>query len=288
MVTRKVSMNQLPSSRQSLVLISAFALALFGMGAIQRAIITETFMPKSGAWCFEGEGWGGCGWPPLTTGLPPFTPVPSATPTPTETRFPSQTPSATSTRPIATSSPTVTPLPPLLVNGGFEQPNHAGWVTFNLWRDIPSINDERGDPRSRFDGAQSLRFWNNFRCVMAGAYQQVTVSRFTTIEFSAWGRTWASDGVFPEGHDPQVFDGFAVGIDPSGGTSPASSGIIWNESFSTDTGARVGVTATSLASTVTVFLRGRVGVRDPNSTACEWPHQHMMLFIDGARLDADP
>lgn len=246
--------------------------ALLSMAAIQRVVITE-YVTKSGAICFGDPAPFDCEFPPVTTtGLPPFTPAPSVTPT----------------SPVAPPSATVTALPPLLVNGNFEQPNNAGWTFFNVWRDTPSTNDERGDPLTRIDGAQSFRIWNNFRCIMAGVYQRVVVAPFTTLEFSAWGRTWASEGVFPAGHDQNTYDAIAVGIDPSGGTSPESTGIIWNENFSTDNGKRVFIRATALSSQVTVFIRARVGVIDPNGTACQWPHTHMTAFIDGALLQVIP
>lgn len=262
------------------------ALALLTIAAIRQITITEYKTP-SGAICFGAPQPFDCEFPPVmgtvtSTVGPRLTPT--ATPTATETKFPSRTPSPT----LSTPTPTVTAFPPLVINGNFEHPNNAAWAFFNLWRDTPSINDERGDPLTRIDGEQSLRIWNNFRCILAGVYQRVVVLPFTTFEFSAWGRTWASDGTFPDGHDPNVHDAIAVGIDPSGGTSPESTGVIWNENFSTDNGKRVFIRATALASQITLFIRVRVGVVDPNGTACQWPHTHMMGFIDGARLDVVP
>lgn len=244
---------------------------LLTVGAVQQVTIIEYKTP-SGALCFGAPQPFDCEFPPAQVAT--VTIGPRAT----------QTPTATFAPPTVPPGATATPFPPLLVNGDFEQPNNAAWTFFNLWRDTPSTNDERGDPLTRINGAQSFRIWNNFRCIMAGVYQRVVVAPFTTLEFSAWGRTWASEGVFPEGHDPNVYDAIAVGIDPNGGTSPESSGVIWNENFSTDNGKRLFIRATALSSQVTVFIRARVGVVDPNGTACQWPHTHMMAFIDGAEI----
>lgn len=263
-------------------------LALLTIAAVQTVIVTAHPQKEPGIVCYTiGQSALECPFNPALATLQAGTatstiaPRSTSTPTPTatETKLPSRTPS-----PIAS----VTALPPFLINGDFEQPNNAAWTFFNMWRDTPSTNDERGDAGTRIDGAQSFRIWNSFRCIMAGVYQRVVVAPFTTLEFSAWGRTWASEGVFPGGHDPNVYDAIAVGIDPSGGTSPESTGVLWNENFSTDNGKRVFIRATALSSQVTVFIRVRVGVVDPNGTACQWPHTHMMGFIDGARLDVVP
>lgn len=264
--------------KRSNILWLALAVVAIGLGARQAYNLVEYPPTKSGLICVGDPKPFDCEFPPVAIATATIGPRPSSTHTSTHTSntsTPTKTPGA---------PPTATAFPPLLVNGDFEQADHAGWTFVNLWRDIPVFNDERGDPRTRIDGAQSFRVWNNHRCVMAVLYQSLAATPLTTYDFSTWFRTWASEGVFPEGHDPNVYDGGAVGIDPNGGTNPTSSGVIWVEDFDTDEGARVTVRATALSSRITVFIRVRVGVVDPAGTACQWPHTHMMAFVDGATL----
>lgn len=267
-------------------------LALLGLAAFQQYTITRYPQPDN-VTCYGDPKPFDCVYIPPTGGKATETatigPRPTSTPTSpaTATNTPIA-PSATLGPTLPPSSPTrtATPAPPLLVNASFEQDNHVGWTFVSLWPDTPSVNDERGDPRSRFDGAQSFRVWNNYYCVAGVVYQRIPVAPFTTLDFSAWVRSWmAPSGVFPDNHDPNAYDEMRVGIDPSGGTNPLSTGIIWNRAFGLKDGRVLTTRATAFASHVTVFIWFSAGVRDVTGTACEWAHLNNYLFIDGAALD---
>jgi hypothetical protein len=257
------------------LLALGIGLALLTIAAAQLITITEYKTP-SGAICFGAPQPFDCEFPPIAQVITP-TPGASATVTLSPTR-----------PPIITPTRTATPAPPIaLINGDFEQAWTTGWTRFDLWPELPRYNDERGDPRSRHGGAQSLRIFNEFRCWLAGVYQTVNVPQFSTIKFSAWGRTWGAQGFdFDLPPDLSITDGVAVGIDPSGGVSPTSSGIIWEEIDNTEVWRQVSVQAVALAPRVTVFIRVRLGVAGPNN--CQWPLPVLMGFVDDASIEIVP
>lgn len=216
----------------------------------------------------------------------------SATPTRTPTSAPTLVATPTRTLPAPTLTrtpiiPTATPVTPLLVNGDFESPNQTGWTVFHIWPNVTEPNDERGHPDSRVEGAQSLRFFNENRCWLSGVYQQVPVTPFQTYAFSVRGHTWASyTSVFPSPSDTNVTDGIAVGIDPSGGVNPLSTGIVWVEADNTEIWRLIEVQATAFTTKITVFIRARLGAIPPSS--CQWALPFMVGFVDNARLEIVP
>lgn len=282
--------------RHRLIILSA--LALLAMGAAQQIIITQ-HPQGNGVTCYVFGAALSCAYSPAAT---LGTPAPSATPNvtilPTQNRTTSPTgtrtatattipPSATPTRTLPPPSPTQTRVAALLVNGDFEAAWSTGWTRFDLWPELPNFNDERGDPRSRHGGAQSLRIYNEYRCWLAGVRQTVAVPQFSTVRFSAWARTWPTTGFnFDLPPDLSVTDGVAVGIDNSGGTDPTSSGIVWVEATNTEVWRQVSVQTVALAPRVTVFIRVRLGVAGVNN--CQWPLPVLMGFVDDATLEIVP
>lgn len=166
-----------------------------------------------------------------------------------------------------------------------------GWTRFSQWTlNDANYNTESGDPRSRMEGASSLRIYNEFLCWLNGVYQQVTIPNFTApvrVNFSAWGRTWASSGFdFDLPHIDNVNDGFAVGIDPFGGTNPNSTSITWVETSESEDWVKPVVTSVAFTNQVTVFIRLRLGALPPG--ACNWPYPVMMGFTDDATIWLGP
>lgn len=250
--------------KRNYLIVLALVLAGLSIAAARQIVITQYTTP-SGAICFGAPQPFDCEFPPVAQVV---TATPGASPTPT------RTPAVT---------PTATILPVSLVDGGFELPYSVGWARFDRWPEIPRFNSEAGDPRSRHGGAQSLRIYNEYRCWLSGVHQTVAVPQFSTVKFSAWGRTWPTTGFdFDLPPDLSVTDGIAVGIDPSGGVDVFSTGIVWVEANNTEVWRQVSVQTVALAPRVTVFIQARLGVAGENN--CQWPLANMMAFIDDASL----
>lgn len=254
----------------------AVLLVVIGLGARQAVTITRYPQPDN-VTCYGDPQLKACVYiPPVGTIGPRVTPTNTeVSPTPTRTPAP------------VTSTPTITAAPPLLLNGNFETDWAGTWTRFDLWPELPNFNNERGDPRSRHGGAQSLRIYNEFRCWLAGVYQTVPVQQLKTYKFSTWARTWPSNGFnFDLPPDLSVTDGVAVGIDNSGGVDPTSSGIVWVEASNTENWRQVSVQTVALSNRITVFIRVRLGVAGVNN--CQWPLPVMMGFVDDATLEIVP
>ena len=177
--------------------------------------------------------------------------------------------------------------------GNIFSPN--GWTVWfrhepGTW-DQPEVTEARNDPRRVHSGAQGWRMFTFQRNHDGGFFQQVPVQPGTRLRLSAWAHAWSNHAVpasdpqaylFPHGDDPAWSDGagfdpyfaidtgadlgwglnnmtFWVGIDPTGGTDPFASTVVWGQ------GAHIynayhqvpAVEAVAQASTVTLFLRSR-------------------------------
>ncbi len=150
-------------------------------------------------------------------------------------------------------------------------------------------------PRSR-TGKGSLKYFTFWRIHDAGVYQRVTgVTPGQKLRFSAWAHGWSSTQ-----DDAHISDGagvgrnaffalegstsddstrnmtFQVGIDPTGGTDPWASTVVWGK------GAHIynafaqvpAVEAVAQGPAVTVFLRSR----------CLWRFKHNDVYWDDAEL----
>ena len=180
----------------------------------------------------------------------------------------------------------------------------AGWVTWfhhdpGTW-DQPEVRDAWAthDPRRVHSGQKGMLLFTFFRKHEAGFLQQVQVATGTRLRLAAWAHAWSNhkDGPHPddgrwsegpgynagfllEGEAPdsdwQNFV-FCVGIDPTGGTNPFASTVVWGQ------GAHIyneyapvpPVEATAQGDTVTVFLRSKTA----------WPFKHNDAYWDDAEL----
>jgi hypothetical protein len=157
----------------------------------------------------------------------------------------------------------------------------TNWVAPNPPKDLvtPELNIE--DTRTGasalavHNGPTSLRFVKHWSTWHAGVYRQFAVTPLSVCKLSAWGRIWNTNGgVFPVPSDTNTHPWLRVGIDPSGGTNPASQSVIWNELKVYDEWKRVEVQTVALAGSVTIFTgfeNGRTG---------QWDLQNMYAFLD--------
>ncbi|MAS34209.1 MAG: hypothetical protein CL610_09385 [Anaerolineaceae bacterium] len=187
----------------------------------------------------------------------------------------------------------------LLQNPGFEAPFQTldgdpprqvaeGWTPWHVPAapDAPSYANRQPEyepaapDTSRIlegENAQLLRSF--FATHEGGVYQQVSgVSAGTTLTFRVSAYVWSNtfDNVDASEEDGDVF--VQVGIDPTGGTDPQSSDIVWSEAGieQYDAYNEYAVEAEATGDTVTVFVRTTIGV----------PVKNSHIYLDAASLAA--
>lgn len=135
-----------------------------------------------------------------------------------------------------------------------------------------------------YSGNNSQKYFSFGRMHEAGLYQRVTsVTPGTLLRFSAYMSAWMCvDPANCKGgylSDQPTTMHLRVGIDPTGGTSPLSSNVVWSiEVDSFDHWTRYSVEAVAQSDSVTVFTHSRP----------EWmsPRQHNDVYVDEASLTA--
>jgi len=170
----------------------------------------------------------------------------------------------------------------------FEMDTLDGW---ELWtapnppepdKGPPELNIEVSPPGhadSVHNPPSSLRFRKHWATWHAGVMRQFTVTRDSVLKLSAWGRIWDTvTGVFPDPSDTSVHAYFRVGIDETGGTSPTSSGVKWNELRAGDAWQKLSIQAVAQAQVITIF----VGFE--NGRGCMWNLDKMYAFLDTVEL----
>lgn len=163
----------------------------------------------------------------------------------------------------------------LLQNPGFEAPFVSingdttlqvatGWQPWNLEGGGSTALNARPEykaaPSNRVRSGSSAQEYNTFYATHdAGVYQRVAVAPGTALQFSVYAYIWSSatfanPNVSEDPNDVQI----RVGIDPNGGTNPASSSIAWSTPVEYyDQYRLLSVTATSASTAVTVFVRSQ-------------------------------
>ena len=163
----------------------------------------------------------------------------------------------------------------LLQNPGFEAPFVSingdttlqvatGWQSWNLEGGSSSALNARPEykvaPSNRVRSGSSAQEYNTFYATHdAGVYQRVAVTPGTALQFSVYAYIWSS-ATFT---DPNVSELpndvlIRVGIDPNGGTDPASGSIVWSAPVEYyDQYRMLSVNATSASTAVTVFVRSQ-------------------------------
>ncbi|WP_119065432.1 LysM peptidoglycan-binding domain-containing protein [Aggregatilinea lenta] len=163
----------------------------------------------------------------------------------------------------------------LLQNPGFEAPFVSingdttlqvatGWQPWNLAGGSSSALNARPEykaaPTNRVRSGSSAQEYNTFYATHdAGVYQRVAVTPGTALQFSVYAYIWSSatfdnPSASEDPNDVQI----RVGIDPTGGTDPASSNIVWSAPVEYyDQYRMLSVTATSSSTAVTAFVRSQ-------------------------------
>jgi hypothetical protein len=135
--------------------------------------------------------------------------------------------------------------------------------------DPPRINSTPG----------AFHLSTDFTIYDAGLYQQVQVLPGSQWKLSAWSHAWTSQEDDP--HHSTTSDPYQawqmVGLDPTGGTNPYASSVIWSEpAHIYDAYAQTYTAETmALGNTLTVFIRSWL----------MWPYKHNNMYWDTVTLE---
>lgn len=137
---------------------------------------------------------------------------------------------------------------------GSQQQTNQGYLV------RPEYKGEDGQTygyRRVHSGRYALKFFSTFSTHDAGLFQAVTVPAGATLQFTAWTQTWSSGGDNPDEIVEPGFYQTSIGIDPTGGTNPAGSTVVWSEAaLPNNQWVQLSVTAQAQGTRVTVFTRG--------------------------------
>ncbi len=131
-------------------------------------------------------------------------------------------------------------------------------------------------------GETAQKYFSYGRMHEGGLYQQVAgITPGTPLEFSAWIQTWMcfnfADCAYGRVSDQPSDMHIRIGIDPTGGTVPTSTTIIWSpEAPAFDQWTYFSVRATALSNVVTLFTHSR--------PEWDWARSNNDVYIDDASL----
>jgi LysM repeat protein len=184
----------------------------------------------------------------------------------------------------------------LLVNGGFEAPfvNQGGEPPrqvaqgWNAWHvpaaaGAPTFQNQQPEylpaapDTTRIHGGSNAQLVTSFFATFTGGvYQEVSGAQpGTDLQFSVYGYVWSS--AFDDVNVSEMDGGVVVqvGIDPNGGTDPASTDIIWSAASQRyDQWSQYTVSAPAEANTVSVWVRASVSA----------PAKNNNVYLDDATL----
>lgn len=211
-------------------------------------------------------------------------------------------------------NPVPSPITDALLNPGFEGITEAGGITHDTfdgseWDNIMTPEgwvtwwEETGGrgrpevmpipftgyfvtpvPRVR-SGDWALKFFTFWRPHRGGVYQTVAnLPAGSQATLSAYAHAWSCNrddtGALSCGEDPYQF-GFKVGIDPTGGSNPWSSNVIWSDmAYIYDVFGLVGPVETTVGQEgrITVFLLSEA----------KWGNKHEDAYWDDVSLVITP
>ena len=171
----------------------------------------------------------------------------------------------------------------LITNGEFLTLDH--WTKWHIGPNNQTYNIENINTGASHlvvvNPPTSLRMILDSRCWHAGVYQSVSVGAFKRVKATVSGRIYdVPAGVpWPGPSDPNGKRFLRIGIDQTGGTSPTSTVVQWEEVGQLyDTFKTISIEALALTNNVTVF----VGIE--NGRDNEWPLFQMTGFLDAVSL----
>jgi LysM repeat protein len=167
----------------------------------------------------------------------------------------------------------------------------ANWTPWNAPRTAEMPSYQNGQPvylaasnagaqgvfsRTR-TGSNAQIYYSFYETHDGGLYQQVSgITPGTELRFSIYGYVWSSKFDDVNVSDEPGDVALRVGIDPTGGTDPFASSVVYTDAqVFYDAFRQYSVTATAQASTVTVFVRSTVGE----------PVQGSYIYLDDAVLE---
>ena len=217
------------------------------------------------------------------------------TPEPEETSVPEEPTPEQEETPVPAVTETPAPEPEAfngtLLNGGFEGqftpfasfPNAvmaSDWLPWwvgrtsaeSLWANVrPEFQPSTTIAHS---GASAQRYYTEFGTHQAGVMQRIDgVNAGDIVEFKVWVRTWSSNQDNPCCSLESGLISIRAGIDPTGGTNPYASTVVWTDPIRNDdvwTELAVSATITGDAATVFVF------------STPKYPVKHNEVYIDDA------
>lgn len=167
----------------------------------------------------------------------------------------------------------------LLTNPGFEPPFEPvagnptsmvaqGWTAWSLESDqamqpeyYPASDTVNGMATPRIHGGEDAQqYFSFFAAHTGGVYQQVTgVAAGDQLQFTIYAYVWSSSADNADVSDGSGELAVQIGIDPAGGTDPASDSVVWSSPLSfVDQFAQHTVSAAATGDSVTVFVRSTV------------------------------
>ena len=125
-------------------------------------------------------------------------------------------------------------------------------------------------------GRNAQQLFTAYGTHLGGIYQIVdSVEPGSAVRFTIWGHAWAGSSDDPYRSESGGPMHMAVGIDPTGGTSPFSPRVIWSEEQNPlDVWVHFELEVVALGRSVTVFTR----------SAPAYPTKHNDVYWDDARL----
>lgn len=148
--------------------------------------------------------------------------------------------------------------PNLLADAGFESGVFGAWTKFGAAQFAPT--GWFGGTGAR-TGSWGVGGATNGGNINGGVYQRVMAQSGRTYQLSAWVRTYCTNVNVTKGYLPVT----RIGIDPYGGTDPASINVMWTPyTISQDAWTHEAMAAVAMSDYITVFLYGA------NDTPVEW------------------
>jgi hypothetical protein len=125
-------------------------------------------------------------------------------------------------------------------------------------------------------GENAQQVFTSYGTHAGGVYQVVDgLTPGSTVRFTVWGHAWAGEGDDPDRSEEGGPMHMMAGIDPTGGTSPYSTRVVWSDDLNPlDEWVMFQVEAVVQGSAVTVFTR----------SAPEYPTLHNDVYWDEASL----